>query len=457
MSQFKKVLIANRGEIALRVIRTLREMGIKSVAVYSEADRSSMHVRAADEAVCIGPAPAGLSYLSQAALLCAAKINGAEAVHPGYGFLSENAAFSKAVSQAGMVFIGPPPEAISQLGYKSTARELAIKSGVPVTPGTKGCVDKDFEKAAQGVGYPLMIKAAAGGGGKGMRIVRTADELLHQMHMAKSESKASFGDDNVYFERYVERPRHVEIQFAADSHGNVAAFPERDCSMQRRHQKLVEESPSPGVNKALRAKLAEAAMRLVKASGYCGVGTVEFLLTQEDEFYFMEVNTRLQVEHPVTEQVSGMDLVREQLLIAQGGTLSRKGESTLTVNGHAIEHRINAENPDMNFAPSPGTVSLWTPPGGPGVRLDTHVYAGYTIPSYYDSLIAKLIVWAPDRTMAMARSRRALQEFQVGGVNTTIPFHLKVLDNQDFVSGRADTGTLLRMTEEKKDAAPCPA
>lgn len=457
MSQFKKVLIANRGEIALRVIRTLREMGIKSVAVYSEADRSSMHVRAADEAVCIGPAPAGLSYLSQAALLSAAKITGAEAVHPGYGFLSENAAFSKAVSQAGMVFIGPPPEAISQLGYKSTARELAIKSGVPVTPGTKGCVDKDFEKAAQGVGYPLMIKAAAGGGGKGMRIVRTADELLHQMHMAKSESKASFGDDNVYFERYVERPRHVEIQFAADSHGNVAAFPERDCSMQRRHQKLVEESPSPGVNKALRAKLAEAAMRLVKASGYCGVGTVEFLLTQEDEFYFMEVNTRLQVEHPVTEQVSGMDLVREQLLIAQGGTLSRKGESTLTVNGHAIEHRINAENPDMNFAPSPGTVSLWTPPGGPGVRLDTHVYAGYTIPSYYDSLIAKLIVWAPDRTMAMARSRRALQEFQVGGVNTTIPFHLKVLDNQDFVSGRADTGTLLRMTEEKKDAAPCPA
>ena len=457
MSQFKKVLIANRGEIALRVIRTLREMGIKSVAVYSEADRSSMHVRAADEAVCIGPAPAGLSYLSQAALLSAAKITGAEAVHPGYGFLSENAAFSKAVSQAGMVFIGPPPEAISQLGYKSTARELAIKSGVPVTPGTKGCVEKDFEKAAQGVGYPLMIKAAAGGGGKGMRIVRTADELLHQMHMAKSESKASFGDDNVYFERYVERPRHVEIQFAADSHGNVAAFPERDCSMQRRHQKLVEESPSPGVNKALREKLAEAAMRLVKASGYCGVGTVEFLLTQEDEFYFMEVNTRLQVEHPVTEQVSGMDLVREQLLIAQGGTLSRKGESTLTVNGHAIEHRINAENPDMNFAPSPGTVSLWTPPGGPGVRLDTHVYAGYTIPSYYDSLIAKLIVWAPDRTMAMARSRRALQEFQVGGVNTTIPFHLKVLDNQDFVSGRADTGTLLRMTEEKKDAAPCPA
>jgi len=456
VNHFKKVLIANRGEIALRVIRTLREMGIKSVAVYSEADRSSMHVRSADEAVCIGPAPAGQSYLNQAALLSAAKITGAEAVHPGYGFLSENAAFSKAVSQAGMVFIGPPPEAISQLGYKSTARELAIKSGVPVTPGTKGCVDKDFEKVALSVGYPLMIKAAAGGGGKGMRIVREAGELLHQMHMAKSESKASFGDDNVYFERYVERPRHVEIQFAADAHGNVAAFPERDCSMQRRHQKLVEESPSPGVNKALRLRLAESAVRLVKASGYRGVGTVEFLLTQEDEFYFMEVNTRLQVEHPVTEQVSGMDLVREQMLIAQGEPLSRKGENTLTVNGHAIEHRINAENPDMNFAPSPGTISVWTPPGGPGVRLDTHVYTGYTIPSYYDSLIAKLIVWGPDRASAMARSKRALQEFQVGGIHTTIPFHLKVLDNKDFVSGRADTGTLLRMTEESKEAK-CPA
>ncbi|HOX23536.1 MAG TPA: biotin carboxylase N-terminal domain-containing protein, partial [Elusimicrobiales bacterium] len=419
------------------------------------------HVGEADEAVCIGPAPAGQSYLTQAALLSAAKLTGADAVHPGYGFLSENAAFSKAVSAAGMVFIGPPPSAIEQLGYKSTARELAIKSGVPVTPGTKGCVDCNFDKAAQGVGFPLMIKAAAGGGGKGMRIVRTADELMQQMEMAKAEAKASFGDDNVYFERYVERPRHVEIQFAADAHGNVAAFPERDCSMQRRHQKLVEESPSPGVNKALREKLAGAAIRLVKASGYRGVGTVEFLLTQEDEFYFMEVNTRLQVEHPVTEQVTGMDLVREQLLIAQGASLSRRGEETLSVNGHSIEHRINAENPDMNFAPSPGTVDLWVPPGGPGIRLDTHVYTGYTIPSYYDSLIAKLIIWAPDRTSAIARSKRALSEFRVGGIRTTIPFHLKILENRDFVSGRADTGTLLRMTEQPqpqpRDAAACPA
>ncbi|NLO91255.1 MAG: acetyl-CoA carboxylase biotin carboxylase subunit [Elusimicrobia bacterium] len=459
MAEFKKVLIANRGEIALRVIRTLREMGIRSVAIYSEADRSSTHVSAADEAVCIGPAPAGQSYLNQAAILSAAKITGADAVHPGYGFLSENAAFSKAVSEAGIVFIGPPPSAIQSLGYKSTARELAIRSGVPVTPGSKGLVSKDFEKAAQAVGYPIMIKAAAGGGGKGMRIARSEGELMHQMHMAQSEAKAGFGDDSVYFERYVERPRHVEIQFAADSHGNVAAFPERDCSMQRRHQKLVEESPSPGVNKALRQRLAASAIKLVKASGYCGVGTVEFLMTQEDEFYFMEVNTRLQVEHPVTELVTGMDLVREQLLIAQGGALSRKGESTLEVNGHCIEHRINAENPDANFAPSPGTVLSWTPPGGPGIRLDSHVYAGYTIPSYYDSLIAKLIVWAPDRNSALARSRRALSEFQVSGINTTIPFHLKILENKDFIAGRADTGTLLRMTEApqpaQKEAAPC--
>lgn len=454
MKLFSKVLIANRGEIALRVIRTLREMGIKSVAVYSEADRSSLHVREADEAVCLGPAPARESYLSIPAVISAAKLAGAQAVHPGYGFLSENADFSRAVSGAGMTFIGPTPKAIEMLGYKSSARAIAIKNGVPVVPGTKECITRDFEKAAKKIGYPLMIKAAAGGGGKGMRIARDPEKLLHEVKMASSEARAAFGDGSVYFERYVECPRHVEIQIAADSKGNVVAFPERDCSIQRRHQKLLEESPSPAVDQKLRQRLAQSAIKLVKASGYTGVGTVEFLLDKNGDFYFMEVNTRLQVEHPVTEAVTGMDLVREQVLIAAGETLAITPERALRVNGHSIEHRINAEDPDMNFAPAPGTVEEWVLPGGPGVRVDTHVYPGYTLPVYYDSLIAKLIVWAPDRKTALARSARALSEFHVGGVKTTISFHRSLEKSREFAAGDVDTGFLDRLMLKKAEPVP---
>jgi len=449
MKPFKKVLIANRGEIALRIIRTLREMGIGSVAVYSEADRSSLHVAEADEAVCIGAAPARESYLSINALISAAKLTGASAVHPGYGFLSENAEFSRAVSDAGITFIGPRPEAIAQLGYKSTARALAMEYKVPIVPGTKGCITKDFAKHAQAIGYPIMVKAAAGGGGKGMRIVRDEKSLEHELNMAQSEAKAAFGDGSVYMEKYVEQPRHVEIQIAADTHGNVVAFPERDCSVQRRHQKLIEESPSPAVTPQLRQKLAAAAMRLVKASGYTGVGTVEFLLDKNGNFYFMEVNTRLQVEHPVTEMVSGADLVREQLIIAQGEKLSLSEDTAEKILCHAIEHRINAEDPDHNFAPNPGTVTALNLPGGPGVRIDSHIYQDYMIPSYYDSLIAKLIVWAPTRAAALARSRRALGELNIGGIKTTAPLHMRILDNAEFASGNIDTGFMERFLGAK--------
>ncbi len=445
MKPFNKVLIANRGEIALRIIRALREMGIKSVAVYSEADRSSLHVREADETVCVGPAPASESYLNMQALLSAAKITGAQAVHPGYGFLAENARFSRAVSDAGMTFIGPTPESTQMLGYKSSARALAVKNGVPVTPGSKGCIHKNFEKEAKTIGYPIMVKAAAGGGGKGMRIARQPQTLRHEVQMARSEAQAAFGDGSLYFEKYVERPRHIEIQIAADSKGHVAAFPERDCSIQRRHQKLLEESPSPAVNKALRRNLAEAATKLIKASSYTGVGTVEFLLDRKGDFYFMEVNTRLQVEHPVTEAVTGVDLVKEQILLAAGKDLSITPEDALKINGHAIEHRINAENPERNFAPSPGRVDEWIVPGGPGVRVDTHIYAGYTLPVYYDSLIAKLIVWGPDRKTALSRSARALSEFHVSGIHTTINFHRNLENSHEFVSGDVDTGFLERM------------
>ncbi len=448
MKDFKKVLIANRGEIAVRVIRTLREMNIGSVAVYSEADRSCLHVSEADEAICIGASPARESYLNMKALITAAKMTGADAVHPGYGFLSENPVFSKMVSEAGMVFIGPQPKAIEMLGYKSTARALAAAQHVPITPGTKTCVlDKDCAREAAAIGYPIMIKAAAGGGGKGMRIVHDAGSLEHELHMAKSESKAAFGDDGVYFEKYIPSPRHVEIQIAADTLGKVVAFPERDCSVQRRHQKLIEESPSPAVNSKLREQMAEAAVRLVKASGYTGVGTVEFLLEPDGNFYFMEVNTRLQVEHPVTETVCGLDLVREQLVIAAGGGISVDQTRALKVNGHAIEHRINAEDPDNNFAPNCGILEEWVIPGGLGVRVDSHMYPGYTIPSYYDSLLGKLIIWAPDRASAIARSKRALAEFRVKGLKTTIPFHLRVLNNAEFVSGKFDTGLIPRMSD----------
>jgi len=443
---FKKVLIANRGEIAVRVIRTLREMGVGSVAVYSEADRSSLHVRLADEAVCIGPAMAKESYLSIPAIISAAKVTGADAIHPGYGFLSENADFSAACRDSGITFIGPSPKSIQQLGHKSEARKMAIKAGVPVTPGTKDCVNKkDCKKEAEKIGFPLMIKAAAGGGGKGIRIVREAGQLEKEMMMASSEAQAAFGNGEVYFEKYIELPRHIEVQFARDMHGNVIAFPERDCSIQRRHQKLVEESPSPAVGKKLREALEDAAVKLAEAANYVGVGTVEFLLTQNGEFYFMEVNTRLQVEHPVTEYITGFDLVREQLLAASGEKLSYTGGHTVPYRGHAIEHRVNAEDFSRNFAPSVGRVEEWLIPGGCGVRVDTHVYAGYNLPIYYDSMLAKLIVWDQTRELAVARSARALKDFQVKGVHTTIDAHQLIVESQDFKAGKTDTGFMERL------------
>ncbi len=450
ITPFKKVLIANRGEIALRVIRTLKEMNIQSVAVYSEADRNSLHVRMADEAICIGAAPSSMSYLNIDALVTAAKVTGADAVHPGYGFLSENADFAKAVTEAGMTFIGPTAHSIEMLGVKSTAREIAIKAGVPITPGSDGIVGKNYHEVARKIGFPIMIKATLGGGGKGMRACFKEEDLDLMMKTAQGEARANFGDDRVYFEKLVLNPRHIEVQVAADNYGNAVAFAERDCSMQRRHQKLVEESPSPFVDGKTRKKLQEAAAKLVKAADYRGVGTVEFLMAQNKEFYFMEVNTRLQVEHPVTESVCGQDLVKMQIQIAQGEPLHLTQEEAGKVRCHAIEHRINAEDSAHNFMPCPGTLTEWVPAGGLGVRVDSHMYSGYTIPSYYDSLIAKLIVTAPDRERLLKRCERCLQEFMVGGVKTTIPFHQKILANADFRSGNMDTGLIERMMQAEK-------
>jgi len=395
--------------------------------------------------VCIGPPPARDSYLNKAAIIAAATITNADAVHPGYGFLSENAAFSAACRDNGITFIGPSPKAIQQLGHKAEARKMAVKAGIPVTPGTKDCVGKNFRKEAEKLGYPLMIKAAAGGGGKGIRIVRESSRLEPEMKMAKSESKAAFGNDEVYFEKYIELPRHIEVQFARDSHGHTLAFPERDCSIQRRHQKLVEESPSPAVTKKLRESLETAAVKLAETANYVGVGTVEFLLDQQGNFYFMEVNTRLQVEHPVTEFITGFDLVREQLLAASGERLSYTAGHSVPYRGHAIEHRVNAEDFSRNFAPSIGRIEEWLLPGGPGVRVDTHVYAGYDLPIYYDSMLAKLIVWAPDRASAVARSRRALEDFKVKGVKTTIDAHKLIVESPDFQAGKTDTGFMERL------------
>lgn len=450
ITPFKKVLIANRGEIALRVIRTLREMGIKSVAIYSEADRNSLHVRMADEAVCIGAAPSSMSYLNIDAVVTAGKITGADAVHPGYGFLSENADFADAVTKAGMVFIGPTAKAISLLGVKSTAREIAVKGGVPITPGSDGVVGKNYKEVARKIGFPIMIKAALGGGGKGMRACLKEEDLELMMKTAQGEAKANFGDDRVYFEKLVLNPRHIEVQVAADNYGNAVAFAERDCSLQRRHQKLVEESPSPFVTPEVRKKLQEAAVKLVQAAKYRGVGTVEFLMAPNKEFYFMEVNTRLQVEHPVTEEVCGQDLVKMQIQIAQGEPLHITQQEAAKVRCHAVEHRINAEDSEKNFTPCPGTIEEWVPSGGLGIRVDSHMYTGYTIPSYYDSLIAKLIVTAPTREALLLRSGRALSEFTISGVKTTIPFHQKILRNEGFIAGITDTGLIERMLEAEK-------
>ncbi len=435
---FSKILIANRGEIALRIIAACKEMGIKTVAVHSEADRDSLHVRYADDDVCIGPAVSKQSYLSISSIIAAAEITGADAIHPGYGFLSENAHFAEIVGECQLTFIGPPAEAIRLMGDKARARETAQKAGVPIIPGSEGAV-RTAEEAldvARSIGFPVILKAAAGGGGRGMRICWDGDDLPNQFDTARNEAERAFGDGSVYLEKYLERPRHIEIQVFADQHGRVVHLGERECSIQRRHQKLIEESPSPVMTEELRQRMGDAAIRLCKAVNYVNAGTIEFLY-QDGEFYFMEMNTRIQVEHPVTEEVTGIDLVKEQIRVAAGEKLSVP-EGPFRLRGHAIEFRVNAEDP-VTFAPNPGKIRELHLPGGPGVRVDTHIYRDYVVPAHYDSLLAKLIVRGKDRMDAIARGRRALEQFVVEGVKTTIPLHRAILNNEQFVKGDLST------------------
>ena len=431
---FDKILIANRGEIALRVHRACKEMGISTVAVHSEADRNAMHVRLADESVCIGPAAAAKSYLNMPAIISAAEITGAQAIHPGYGFLSENARFAEIVQAHGMTFIGPNPEHIRVMGDKISAKQTVKDAGIPVVPGSDGAITSEEEAlaAAEDIGFPVLIKAASGGGGRGMKVALTRDHLQEAVSTARAEAKAAFGDDAVYMERYLQKPRHIELQVIADSFGNVCHLGERDCSLQRRHQKVLEEAPSPVIDAKARAKIGKVVVDAIKAIGYLGVGTIEFLY-EDGEFFFIEMNTRLQVEHPVTEAVTGIDLVREQIRIAAGLPLSFKQDEVL-IEGHAIECRINAENP-RTFAPSPGLITDFHAPGGLGVRLDSAMYAGYTIPPYYDSLAGKLIVHGRDRTECIARLRRCLGEMVVGGIETTIPLFQDLLHDPDILAG----------------------
>ncbi|HXI20833.1 MAG TPA: acetyl-CoA carboxylase biotin carboxylase subunit [Gemmatimonadales bacterium] len=445
---FKKVLIANRGEIALRVIRACRELGIGTVAVYSEADRESLHVRFADDDVCIGPAPSRQSYLRIPQLIAAAEITGADAIHPGYGFLAENAEFADTCRASGITFIGPTGEQIRQMGDKATAKRLAQEAGVPTVPGTAGTVEslEDALASLETIGFPVIIKATAGGGGKGMRVAQDAEQFAQVFSLAQNEALAAFGNGEVYLERYLARPRHVEIQVMGDTHGRVLHFGERDCSVQRRHQKLIEESPSPALDPVLRARMGEAAVRLAAAIEYVGAGTLEFLLDEDGQFYFMEMNTRIQVEHPVTEMVTSFDLVKEQIRVAAGEPVSFRGEGG-KLRGHAIECRINAEDPYRNFQPSPGLITAFHPPGGPGVRLDTHVYAGYAVPPYYDSLLAKVIVHGNTREEALARMGQALDSFIIEGVTTTTPFLARIIRHPEFVAGRVDTKFLERHPE----------
>lgn len=435
---FKKILVANRGEIALRVIRTCREMGIKTVAVYSTADKDSLHVKFADEAVCIGPPPSKDSYLNIPNIIAAAEITNADGIHPGYGFLSENAKFSRICAEHGIKFIGATPEQIEQMGDKSNAKDTMLKAGVPCVPGSAGLLT-DVESAkeiALVVGYPVIIKATAGGGGKGMRIIWKEEELENQFEQAVKEAEAAFGNGAMYMEKYIEEPRHIEIQIAGDQYGKVCHLSERDCSIQRRHQKLAEETPSPFMTAELRDKMGEAAIKAGSAVNYEGVGTVEFLVDKHRNFYFMEMNTRIQVEHPITEEVIDYDLIREQILIAAGVPISGKNYYPQL---HAIECRINAEDPFNNFRPSPGKITVLHTPGGHGVRVDSHIYAGYTIPPNYDSMIAKLITMAQTREEAIAKMHRALSEFVVEGVKTTIPFHLRLMKDPNFILGNYTT------------------
>ncbi len=438
---FNKILIANRGEIALRIIRTCREMGIKTVAVYSTADRDNLHVRFADEAVCIGPPASSESYLNIPKIMAAVEITNADAVHPGYGFLAENADFAEVCQEYGIKFIGPTPNQIRKMGDKITAKETMVAAGVPVVPGSDGLV-KDVKhglKVAKGIGFPVMVKATAGGGGKGMRIVWKEEEFEKNWSNARQEAKAAFGNDGIYIEKFIEEPRHIEIQIAGDQHGNVVHLSERDCSIQRRHQKLVEECPSPFMTPELREAMGEAAILAGKSIKYEGVGTVEFLVDKYRNFYFMEMNTRIQVEHTVTEEVIDHDLIKEQIKIALGETLSGKNYYP---SMHAIECRINAEDPANGFRPSPGTIHSFHSPKGHGVRVDTHVYAGYSIPPYYDSMIAKLICRAQTREEAITKMERALEEFIIEGVKTTVPFHKQLMKDPNFRSGNFHTGYL---------------
>ncbi|MCU0350055.1 MAG: acetyl-CoA carboxylase biotin carboxylase subunit [Flavobacterium sp.] len=435
---FKKILIANRGEIALRVIRTCREMGIKTVAVYSTADAESLHVRFADEAVCIGPAPSNLSYLKMSNIIAAAEITNADAIHPGYGFLSENAKFSKICQEHGIKFIGASPEMIEKMGDKATAKSTMLEAGVPCVPGSEGILEsfEQAKKVAKEIGYPVMMKATAGGGGKGMRAIWKEEELLKAWESARQEAAAAFGNDGMYMEKLIEEPRHIEIQVVGDSFGKACHLSERDCSVQRRHQKLTEETPSPFMTDELREAMGTAAVKAAEYIKYEGAGTVEFLVDKHRNFYFMEMNTRIQVEHPITEQVIDYDLIREQILVAAGVPISGKNYYPQL---HSIECRINAEDPYNDFRPSPGKITVLHSPGGHGVRLDTHVYAGYTIPPNYDSMIAKLITTAQTREEAIAKMKRALDEFVIEGIKTTIPFHRQLMDEPDYVAGNYTT------------------
>ncbi len=438
---FKKVLIANRGEIAVRIIRACREMGIKTVAVHSEADRTSRHVQLADESVCIGPGPASESYLNIPNIISAAEISGADAIHPGYGFLSENTYFADVCQSCHIHFIGPSKEAIERMGDKAAARETMRKADVPIIPGSDGPVSADdphLAKLAKKIGYPVIVKAVAGGGGKGMRVVPNEEALIPAIQMAQTEAKAAFGNGDVYLEKYLDKPRHIEIQIVADAKGRILYLPERECSIQRRHQKLIEESPSLAVTSSIRRKMGKAARRAAEAVDYVTVGTVEFLLDSEGEFYFLEMNTRIQVEHTVTEMVTGLDLVREQIRLAAGERITYDRDD-YPARGHAIECRINAEDPDHDFRPSPGTIQQLILPGPPGVRVDTHIYSGYTIPTYYDSLLAKLIVHGDNREEAIGRMQRALSEFSIEGIKTTIPLHMKIMQHEVFRKGEAYT------------------
>ncbi|HEY2797101.1 MAG TPA: acetyl-CoA carboxylase biotin carboxylase subunit [Thermoanaerobaculia bacterium] len=436
---FKKILIANRGEIALRIISACRELGIKTVAIYSEADRDALHVRYADEDVCVGPFPSAASYLNISAIVSAAEITEADAIHPGYGFLSENAYFAEILQDCHIAFIGPSPEAIRKMGDKSVARRTVAAAGVPTVPGSPGPLESVDEALpwARKAGYPVILKASAGGGGRGMRVARDERELASAFDTARAEAEKAFGNAEVYMEKYLENPRHIEFQIFGDSHGNLRHLGERECSIQRRHQKLIEEAPSSVLDEGLRRKMGEAAIAAAQAVHYTNAGTIEFLLDADGKFYFMEMNTRLQVEHPITEEVTALDLVKEQIAVAAGAPLSFADRDTAP-RGHAIEFRINAEDP-VTFAPSPGRIASFHPPGGLGVRVDTAAYQGYVIPPHYDSLIAKLIVWGRNRMEAIHRGRRALDFFVIEGIKTTIPLHRRILDDPDFIDGRLST------------------